>query len=31
MSPAQGLIKELDDKFVEKIGKFVADIKNGLV
>ncbi|CAB3252405.1 unnamed protein product [Arctia plantaginis] len=29
MSPSQGPVKKLDDKFVDKIGKFVADIKNG--
>lgn len=29
MAPSQGPVKELDDKFVDLIGKFVSDVKNG--
>lgn len=31
MSLTEGPVKELDDKFLDLIGKFVSDIKNGYV
>lgn len=31
MPPLQGPVKELDEKFIDLIGKFVADVRNGKV